>query len=121
MRVEMNPVAGGGSGRQRCLDCGPACLADMQVMNGTTTAEPIGQRIDPVFSCKTCKMAHAGAVPIEGFRLGRVAVWPEGLRPKIAPSGVAGLDRTMTAAGALRLVWHDFGLQRGAAPNGNTP
>jgi len=27
----------------------------------------------------------------------------------------------MTAAGALRLVWHDFGLQRGAAPNGNTP
>jgi len=27
----------------------------------------------------------------------------------------------MTAAGALRLVWHKFGLQRGAAPNGNTP
>jgi hypothetical protein len=47
--------------------------------------------------------------------------WPEGLRPKIAPSGVAGLDRRMTAAGTLRLVWHDFGLQRGAAPNVNTP
>jgi len=27
----------------------------------------------------------------------------------------------MTAAGVLRLVWHNFGLQRGAAPNGNTP
>jgi hypothetical protein len=27
----------------------------------------------------------------------------------------------MTATGALRLVWHDFGLQRGAAPNVNTP
>jgi len=27
----------------------------------------------------------------------------------------------MTAAGALRLVWHYFGLQRGAAPNGSTP
>jgi len=32
----------------------------------------------------------------------------------------------MTAAGALRLVWHAMvnfsrGLQRGAAPNGNTP
>jgi len=47
--------------------------------------------------------------------------WPEGLQPKIAPSGVAGLGRRMTAAGALRLDWHNFGLQRGAALNGNTP
>jgi hypothetical protein len=29
---------------------------------------------------------------------------PEGLRPKITPSGVAGLDLGMTKAGALRLV-----------------
>jgi hypothetical protein len=47
--------------------------------------------------------------------------WPEGLRPKIAPSGVARLAPGMTRAGTTRLVWHDFALQRGAAPNGNTP
>jgi len=47
--------------------------------------------------------------------------WPEGLQSKIAPSCVAGLDRRMTAAGVLRLDWHNFGLQRGAAPNGNRP
>jgi hypothetical protein len=56
---------------------------------------------------------------------GKMAPGPKGCGPQVnklgAPPGVAGLDRRMTAAGALRLVWHYFGLQRGAAPNGNTP